>query len=342
MKLNFADGLKGWLNGADMAQAWVFGTSPFIVFPAGSAAEVRSGTSSAAGIMTRAIEPSARVAVSTDCRLPASNGALSIGASPAGYGDRNRTSSGSYAFGIHLFINNLVPRLYYDILTSSTGTGANSMLLDEMEPLIAGASYHIEMIIDHTEPVGVTKVYINGDLKSVVTYDRDRIASGFQATAFGEISFKTFAAATSNYPTLSNIVSYEPDPDPTPIGPIDVSYLVTPDPSLSIGPAVDTTGIAISDNAWHDLVMSDLGAGGDILAAELIYRVAAVAGQDPARAEVAIESIGVQRGSTDSLIITPGFAPKLLSIPLPATALAAPIINDVKMKIRSIAGGASA
>lgn len=340
MKISFADGLRGYSSGADMAQEWHFVSAPVLAYPAGAAAEMRCGAITPAGVITRNIDASPRAAISVDVRLPAANGQARIALSPAGYADRNRTTSGQSPAAVYLHINGLTPRIYYDILTGPTGTAVNSLMLAELAPLLAGVTYHIEMIIDHTEDLAHTRIYINDAIAASVTYARDRISSGYQSLAFGEAALHTTGPFATSYPLLSSVVSYEPDDGAAPLGPLDITYLTTPDATLSVGPAVDTTGVTILENAWRDFALSDIGAGGEILGAELLYRIAAINGQAAANAEVAMEAHGIQRGETDSPIITPGYAPKLLSVPLPPTALAPAILNDLKIKIRSIAGGA--
>ncbi|KIN72668.1 hypothetical protein [Sulfitobacter guttiformis] len=340
MKKIFAEGWKQYADAADLAQNWTFGRAPILIHSTPALSELRGSNGNAESLATRSFTPTSRVALSADVRIPADGAGTIIGFNPAGYASRNRGTSGESPKGVYLNINGLTPRLYYDILTGPTGSAVNSVLLASGAPVAPGQTHHIEIITDHSEGIANTRVYINGALSITHNYPRDRILSGFQALTFGEAAIHTFAVRSSDFPMVSNVFCYDPqDSGADPVGPLDIEYLLTPISNLGVGPARDSTGVPIIDNAWRDFDLSNTAVDAEIVDAEMVYRLAAINGQGAASAELALESLGLQVGGTAQHTITPGYAPKIHSFTLPSASLTPATINGLTLKARSIAQG---
>ena len=228
------------------------------------------------------------------------------------YYARNSTSTSSDPMqSVYLKTTGGVPRLYYDIATAATGTAKNSLLLATLPTLAVNTAYHLELEVDHRNPVAVCRVWINGSLQAEVSYNRDRLLNGFEANTLASVGLG--GALAAGFGGFANWVIYTPDANtPAPLGPMTVDYLAASNVTLSVGPAVDADGLTLNNTAWQTLTLSDTTVvDADVLDVRPVYRLAASGGQDPATAEFALESGGAQIGSTLSHAVTPGMAATL-------------------------------
>jgi hypothetical protein len=269
-------------------------------------------------------------------RLPNLGGGPSFGFTNALYNARN-TGSFSPVMAVYVRLSNTgVPSLYYDIPTSASGTAVNSIMLAQLPAWTQGQTYHVEMFVDHSAPVAICKVYVNGALQADVTYDRDRITNEYRALSFDRVAFAAGTSTASARPFFSNILVYLDNPAGgivVPIGPHVVDKMVTPDANLTAGPADDATRVTISGQAWTPFDVSDLAAGGEILGAFAHVRLAGVDGQQQSDVGFGLELSGVA-AFEEQITITPGQPTLLFTRGIGVRSLAE--LNSAVLKLRSV------
>ena len=179
--------------------------------------------------------------------------------------------------------------VYYTILTSATGA-TNQALLGYLKPWTKDRHYHVEIKVDHTNPTARVIVYVNGVLELDVTYDRDRIDSGFQTKEFRRVMLGS--TASNQFPPhrqsiYSNLVIYTDDAATTfPMGPISVDAVF---PTAGQGydglrVADDSTYVTILPGGALSGTFDDLTANPNpVLAVDATVRHGSVSGLEPSQ-----------------------------------------------------------
>lgn len=195
--------------------------------------------------------------------------------------------------------------VYYTILTAATGN-VNQALIGYLKPWTKDRHYHVELKVDHTNPLARIVVYVNGVLELDATYDRDRIDSGFQTTEFKRVLLGSTAntAFNPNRQThYSNLVIYTDEPGTVfPMGPIDLETV-----SPTAGQGYD--GLRVSDDTTYATIppggtlngtFDDLGANPNpVLAVDATVRHGSVGGLEPSQITTQIKKAdGTVLGST--------------------------------------------
>ena len=215
--------------------------------------------------------------------------------------------------------------VYYTILTGPNGA-VNDALVGYLKPWTRGRHYHVELKVDHTNPVARIQVYVNGVLEMDRIYDRDRVNSGLQTLAFKRV---LLGGATQNSsargPVYSNLVIYTDDATtPFPLGPVDIE---TVSPAAGQGydglratpNADDSSWVSLNPGSSLSGSFADIAASArPVLAVDAIVRHGAAAGLEPSQITTAIKR---GDGSTLGSVMTataPGVPPTARRIRLPA------------------------
>ena len=334
MALVALDGFRSYPNAIDMQPAWSFGdfaignasfTGGFDTSGPGGARERYGSTNSGGTYGVTKILPGnySRLAVSFDLRVTATT-YLSING-PAHF-ERTKSSSQIAGQARVYFQSNNDAEFYWSIPTAATGASYSALKVAEGGSLTANETYHVELLIDVTAALGTFKLRLNGQTVIDTTFDRDRIANGYQATAFNEIMF-------TGGGRISNFLVYTEDADHTfPLGPTDIGYLETPNGDLAMSPAAsDATFLQIVSPNYTALDLTDPPAG-TIRGAALVYRVGASDGQQQADVVVQAASGGTAY-ATETTTVTPGtpFVTKHKILPMAALS----DLANMQIKVKS-------
>lgn len=180
--------------------------------------------------------------------------------------------------------------VFYNIPTNLSGS-MNQLKIGSLKPWMPGRHYHVEIKVDHTNPVARIIVYVNGVLELDTTYDRDRIDNGYQVKDFRRVMLGGGSSSSSRRPPIySNLVIYTDDADTTfPMGPIDLTT-VSPNAGqgydgLRAAPnADDVTSVAVLPGATLNGTFDDLTLSPNpVLAVDLLVRHGSIAGLEPSQ-----------------------------------------------------------
>lgn len=233
------------------------------------------------------------------------------------YGVSVRSASGPVG-------NNNLVGVYYTIPTGPNGS-VNDALIGYLKPWTRGRHYHVELKVDHTNPVARIQVYVNGVLEMDRTYDRDRVNSGLQTLNFKRV---LLGGATQNQsaraPVYSNLLVYTDDATTTfPLGPVDIET-VSPvagqgyDGLRATPNADDSSWVSLNPGSSLSGSFADIAASArPVLAVDAIVRHGAAAGLEPSQITTAIKR---GDGSTLGSVMTataPGVPPTARRIRLP-------------------------
>lgn len=332
----YADGFRQYIDGTDLLSEWLTVPATWLINPGagpnGTTSINRQGGSYGGGtsiaITRDLLDAASVVGFSVDIKTDNYTPVFAIGLSPAGYHARAELSP---VVAVILECVNGSFNLVHRIPTGETGNSNNGMLLASLPAIAPNTTYHVEMLVDHSQPEATAQVWLNGALVADVTYTRDRLDNGYQATDFREFSFTSGALTTRSRSSLSNVYVYSPDSeDVSPVGMFDISGPLTENTAVTLAPVNDGTEVVVANEAWTDIPVADVTAGQEIVAAFVHYRLAAKDGQDPALAEVAVEVAGQQLGYSSYHAIPPGLGAVTITRQLPESSL-----TDVVLKFRS-------
>lgn len=181
--------------------------------------------------------------------------------------------------GVHVSISaSFALTVSYVIATSAAGA-SNSLVLATLPSPKAGQLYHLEGKLDHAGPTARIILYLNGSKVLDMTYERDRVDSGFQDKAFRSIILGSPTGNTNQDAVYRDLVVYTDDA--VTAFPMGVVEHVTKDPvsgqgydGLIIGTgASDATGVTLAPGAEITGAFTDLAASPNpILAASVELR----------------------------------------------------------------------
>lgn len=233
------------------------------------------------------------------------------------------------------------PAVYYTIPTNTNGS-VSRVLLGYLRPWKDRTHYHVEMKVDHTNPVARIIIYVNGVLEMDATYDRDRIDNGLQTKDFKRVLLGgNYNATPANATAYSNVVIYTDEAGTAfPLGPIDVETL-----SPTTGQGYD--GLVAAPNA-DDSTYSTILPGGalagtfqdlalnpnPVLAVDAIIRHGSVAGIEPSQITTRLRK---SDGTVLASMLTtaaPGLPPTHCRARLPAGTTAADV-NGMVFEIQA-------
>ncbi|RWR13818.1 hypothetical protein [Paenirhodobacter populi] len=180
--------------------------------------------------------------------------------------------------------------VYYTIMTNASGA-INSVLIGYLRPWTRDRHYHVELKVDHTNPLARIIVYVNGVLEMDATYDRDRVDSGFQTKDFKRVLLGGGSGSSSNRPpTYSNLLIYTDEAGTAfPLGPV---ALETVSPTSGQGydglranpNADDTTYATVLPGGSMSGTFADLAVNPNpVLAVDAVVRHGSVAGIEPSQ-----------------------------------------------------------
>ena len=231
--------------------------------------------------------------------------------------------------------------VYYTILTGTNGV-SNQALIGYLRPWTRDRHYHVELKVDHTNPLARIIVYVNGVLELDATYDRDRVDSGLQTKDFKRVLLGgvAYMSTQTRYPKYSNLVIYTDEPGTVfPMGPID---LVTVNPTagqsydgLRAAPnADDTTYATVLPGATLNGTFEDLAAGNPVLAVDATIRHGSVAGLEPSQITTRIRKADNTVVGTIVTTAAPGVPPTHRRLRLPADMTVADV-NGATFQIQA-------
>lgn len=181
--------------------------------------------------------------------------------------------------GIHVSVSaSFALTVSYVIATSAAGA-SNSLVLATLPSPKAGQLYHLEGKVDHAGPTARIILYLNGSKVLDMTYERDRVDSGFQDKAFRSIILGSTTSNVNQDAVYRDLVVYTDDA--VTAFPMGVVEHVTKDPvsgqgydGLIIGTgASDATGVTLAPGAEITGAFTDLAASPNpILAASVELR----------------------------------------------------------------------
>lgn len=181
--------------------------------------------------------------------------------------------------GIHVSVSaSFALTVSYVIATSAAGA-SNSLVLATLPSPKAGQLYHLEGKLDHAGPTARIILYLNGSKVLDMTYERDRVDSGFQDKAFRSIILGSTTSNVNQDAVYRDLVVYTDDA--VTAFPMGVVEHVTKDPvsgqgydGLIIGTgASDATGVTLAPGAEITGAFTDLAASPNpILAASVELR----------------------------------------------------------------------
>lgn len=234
--------------------------------------------------------------------------------------------------------------VYYTILTAANGS-VNSALIGYLKPWTRGRHYHVELRVDHSNPVARIQVYINGVLELDRTYDRDRVNSGLQTLTFKRVMLGGGTPSqTARAAAYSNLVVYTDDAaTPFPLGPVDIET-ISPTAGqgydgLRAAPnADDSTYATVNPGASLSGSFGDLAPSArPVLAVDGVVRHGAAAGLEPSQITTSFKR---GDGSTLAQALTataPGVPPTPRRVRLPA-GLTQADVNAMTFTISAAAG----
>lgn len=281
------------------------------------------------------------VAMSFFMRMPSTSSqrGMRIGFSPRPWRlDRLSSASGSAPIAFEFSTTSGgVPSVIHNVPTAAApSVSMNSLsVASGAEPLAANQVYHVQMMIDIRNPVGVFRVLLNGVVLFDATFNRDRLANGFQPLGVGSIIISSTSSGGQNV-GISDLVAWLPDsehPFPSP-KPLKIRYYA---PSATLAtPADESTFVLVNTDTYANYAIpaGSVPATAEIIGARAYVRMRAQDGASFANADVKL-SIG---GSDEQIVleqIPSGFLSKLFSKQLTTAQASVAAINAAIFKMRS-------
>lgn len=202
------------------------------------------------------------------------------------------------------------------------------------DPLATNQVYHVQLLVDITNPTAIFKVFLNGVSYFDATFNRDRLTNGFQPLTMGCLYFLSGNPAYGV--SISDLVAWRPDaehPFPSP-NPLKIRYYA---PSATLAtPADESTFVTVNTDTYvnHAIPSTSVPAGTDIIGAKAYVRMRAQDGTSYANADIKL-TIG---GSDEQIVleqIPSGFLSKLFSKQLTTAQSSVAAINAAIFKMRS-------
>lgn len=218
---------------------------------------------------------------------------------------------------------------------ASPSLSVNTLVVaSNSEPLAINQVYHVQLLVDITNPTAIFKVLLNGVSYFDATFNRDRLTNGFQPITMGCLYF--LSGTTSAGVSISDLVAWRPDaehPFPSP-KPLKIRYYA---PSATLAtPADESTFVTVNTDTYANYAIpaTSVPAGTDIMGAKAYVRMRAQDGTSYANADIKL-TIG---GSDEQIVleqIPSGFLSKLFSKQLTTAQASVAAINAAIFKMRS-------
>lgn len=282
------------------------------------------------------------VAMSFFMRMPsiASQRGMRIGFAPRSWRiERLSLTTGSAPIAFEFSTTGAgLPSVIHNVPTAAApSVSMNSLAVASgSESLAVNQVYHVQMLVDIRNPTGVFKVLLNGVMLFDATFNRDRLANGFQPLGIGSIIISTTSTGGTQNVGISDLVAWLPDSDhpfPSP-KPLKIRYYA---PSATLAtPADESTFVTVNTDTYANYAIpaGSVPASSEIIGAKAYVRMRAQDGASFANADIKLRI----SGSDEQIVLEPipsGFLSKLFSKQLTTAQSSVAAINAAIFKMRS-------
>lgn len=164
------------------------------------------------------------------------------------------------------------------VQTGTASTTNNRLLLTGAGFTFSpGVLYHAEVLADFSQATATVKVWVDGVQVLDASLNRNRLSSTLPGILFDTFEYVSFGGANSatnidaGNPHFSDIVIYDPDLRPGPIGPVAVNFYPA-DNAAFTGAPNDATRVQIPGVNLTAFPVQGLPASGEIISAYIAAR----------------------------------------------------------------------